>query len=323
MKKQAVITWLNIGLLSIGLMGLALSLLNVVAWKFPWELISHFRLQYWAASVLLVAISLGFRRSRRIPLGLSLLLLSINTSVLIPWYLPHAPKIQATTNLRILSANVNIRNDRYAPTIAMVQQQKPDVALFIEVNEQWVNQLNTALKAQMEYHYFDVPSGLAIWSRKPLQNVKSDRLGSDNLSLLATISLGESSVQLIGTHLMVPIRRNLFERRNQQLNGLKLAIQNRTQPTIIIGDFNLTPWSPYYSRLIRQTQLHNAQLGFGIHPTYPQPSTLNRFPGWVAPLLQIPIDHALVTPEIGVSNFYTVRHGNADHAAIVVDVIVP
>jgi endonuclease/exonuclease/phosphatase (EEP) superfamily protein YafD len=318
-----VMPQLKIGLLVIGLIDLTLSLCIFIAWRFPWELISHFRLQYWAASILLCAISLSFKRSPKPLFWLSLLLISVNTIALAPWYFPHTSQTKTAPNLRILSANVNIRNDRYAPAIAMVQQQKPDIALFIETTEEWIKQLDTGIQEQMPYHFFDASSGLALWSRYPLQNAKSDRLGSDNFSLLATVQVGERSIQLIGIHFVVPLRQNLFEQRNQQLNGLSQAIQKRSTPTIIIGDFNLTPWSPYYSRLIQQTHLHNAQLGFGIHPTYPQPSTLTRFPGWIAPLLQIPIDHALVTPEIRIHNFYTVVHGNADHAAIVGDFVVP
>jgi endonuclease/exonuclease/phosphatase (EEP) superfamily protein YafD len=330
--NQKIMLWSRTGLL-IGSIGLALSLISFVAWGFPWELISHFRLQYWTASLLLCGFSFGWRRSRqqKYILWLSLLLIGINTIALLPWYLPHAQQTTATSNLRILSANVNIRNDRYASAIAMVQQQHPDIALFIEVNDEWINQLNTGLKEQMPYHFGLAANGLAVWSRMPLQNIRGDSLGSDDYSLLATIPVGVRSpkgaaapaVQFIGTHLMVPFRRNLFERRNRQLNGLSQAIQNRSEPTIVMGDFNLTPWSPYYAQLIQQTRLHNAQLGFGIHPTYPQASTLTKFPSWIAPLLQMPIDHALVSSEIQVNNFYTVVNGNADHAAIVADFVVP
>jgi endonuclease/exonuclease/phosphatase (EEP) superfamily protein YafD len=313
------------------LMGMAgvltlLSLLSFVAWGYPWELISHFRLQYGAAAIGLFLLTLVLRRSLKArfwPMVCwALFLVALNASLLLPWYFPHGQQTQAAANLRILSANVNKRNQNYEPTIALVKAVQPDVVVWIEVNRQWMEQLNRGIGEEFPYRFFEESSGLAMWSRLPWSNMGADSLGSDDLSLVATIAVGNSNVNVIGTHLMVPFRRDLFERRNKQLNGLSEAIAKRTLPTIVMGDLNLTPWSPYYGKLIRETGLHNAQLGFGIFPTYPQPSPLTKFPSWMAPLLQMPIDHGLVTREIRVRNFYREPNGDADHTAIGVDLVV-
>jgi endonuclease/exonuclease/phosphatase (EEP) superfamily protein YafD len=38
---------------------------------------------------------------------------------------------------------------------------------------------------------------------------------------------------------------------------------------LIAGDFNLTPWSEYFSDALEQSGLHDAALGFGLARSWP------------------------------------------------------
>ncbi|MBD2020149.1 endonuclease/exonuclease/phosphatase family protein [Leptolyngbya sp. FACHB-36] len=321
----------SIGVL-LALSGLLLvSLGSYVAWGFPWELLSHFRVQYFVASVLLCLASLalwrvGWLRPKALLL-LAFVLVGLNAVEVVPWYLPHSQQISkvaikqaALTSVRILVANVNGNNDRYAPTIQMVRDEKPDVALFIEMNPDWVNELNAGLSDLLPYRLPGQSGGLLLMSRQPLSQVQVNP--PLDASLPTLLQIGGKPVQFIGTHPIVPVRRTLFHRRNQQLDKLSRYVKTLDAPTIVIGDFNLTPWSPYYRRFIQQTRLHNASLGFGVLPTYPSPSTLVKTPKWLIPLVRIPIDHCLVSKQVRVSTLRTISHGNADHAAVVAELVL-
>jgi endonuclease/exonuclease/phosphatase (EEP) superfamily protein YafD len=92
-------------------------------------------------------------------------------------------------------------------------------------------------------------------------------------------------------------------------------VQALPTPKILVGDLNTSLWSPYYAHLIRQTGLDNARRGFGLLPTWPA------YMPW--PFLMIPIDHCLVSPDIGVIKMRTGRNIGSDHLPIVVDMVVP
>ncbi|MCB0060965.1 MAG: endonuclease/exonuclease/phosphatase family protein [Caldilineaceae bacterium] len=86
-----------------------------------------------------------------------------------------------------------------------------------------------------------------------------------------------------------------------------LRIENG--PLIVAGDFNVTPWSPRFQRLLREARLKNSMRGFGMQNSWPS----------VLPLpLGIPIDHALHSPSLTTLDRKTVRVAGTDHAMLVV-----
>jgi endonuclease/exonuclease/phosphatase (EEP) superfamily protein YafD len=81
----------------------------------------------------------------------------------------------------------------------------------------------------------------------------------------------------------------------------------------VLGDLNATPWSYYFQRLVRESGLTDSSKGRGIHATWPA----GLFP------LRIPIDHCLLSPEIGVINKMTGNNVGSDHLPVVVDLQLP
>ncbi len=325
------------GFIGLSLVGLAgLGLLSYVAWDFPWELFSHFRVQYLGLALGLLGIVLGISRSRwALPksyLWAALLVVSLNAVDIIPWYGDHPQRIEpswqngryvnahSSPHLRLFSANVHVDNTDYDQTIAIAQAEEPDLALFIEVTPDWVEQLRAGLGDRLPYRYTIPSTGMLLMSRLPLTQTKT--LPTGDFSLLATFKLGGQPIQFIGIHPIVPLQSRMFEQRNAAFQTLAAYVQNLTTPVIVMGDFNLSPWSPYYRQFIQQTHLHNASLGFGIQPSFPRPSTVRSRPGWLLPLINIPIDHCMVSRPFRVTGFGTAAHGNADHAPIVVNLVL-
>jgi endonuclease/exonuclease/phosphatase (EEP) superfamily protein YafD len=98
--------------------------------------------------------------------------------------------------------------------------------------------------------------------------------------------------------------------------------QQQQKSLIFLGDLNLTPWSPYYSRLIRNTGLHNTRLGFGIEPSWIEPATHVHLPNWVTTLVKIPIDHIFVSQDLKVVDCQTIKTANSDHRMLWSDLLV-
>ncbi len=312
-------------LLALGL----LSVLSYIAWFWPLELLTHFRIQYLILSLILSSVLVILWRTHHLKskalVLAALLLVGLNGIEVIPWYFPHSQQLvgKADKPIRILSFNLNIQNERDNEVIKVVRDNHPDLALFIEVNRDGVENLKTGLKDALPYSFRSPAGGLALLSRFPIQNARGDNFnGRGGHNLLATIEVDKKPIQLIGTHPLVPVKPNTFHSRNRQLAALSDYIRGLDQPLILVGDFNLTPWSPYYRRFINKTKLHNTRLGFGILPSWPRPATHVNFASLLIPLMNIPIDHCFVSKHFSVARIYTGANANSDHASLVTDLVL-
>lgn len=314
-------------LVTLSLLGL-LSLLNYFAWSYPLELLTHFRVQYFFAALIITGILLILKQKRIIKnkaiIFIAVAIVSLNFAEILPWYLPNSQKLSSneTPQIKIESFNVNVENKEYSAAINVVRKDKPDVALFIEIQDTWYNNLKTGLKDIFPYSFRSPGGGLAVFSRIPLEDARGVNLDEAGHHLVTNLKVNGKTIHFIGTHPMVPVKPWTFHRRNRQLAALEKYINQQQKPVIVAGDFNLSPWSPYYRKFIKKTNLHNTRLGFGILPSWPRPATHVKIPNWFLPLLNIPIDHCFVSKDFGVVNTRISQNGNSDHAAIVVDLVL-
>ncbi|MEW6498280.1 MAG: endonuclease/exonuclease/phosphatase family protein [Cyanobacteriota bacterium] len=325
MLERVTLIVATAALLGLGL----LSVLCYIAWYWPLELLTHFRFQYLILSLIVSSVLVILWKTRYLKIKLlviaALLLVGLNGIEVIPWYLPHSQQAvsKAAKPIRILSLNINIQNNRDNEVINVVRENHPDVALFLEVDRDAVEKLKTGLKDSLPYSFRSPGGGLALLSRFPIRDARGDNFnGKGGHNLIATIEVDKQLIELIGTHPLVPVTRNNFHSRNRQLAALSDYIGGLNQPLILVGDFNLTPWSPYYRRLINKTKLHNTRLGFGILPSWPRPATHVHFASWMIPLMNIPIDHCLVSKHFSVARIDTGANANSDHASLITDLVL-
>lgn len=300
-----------------------ISLLSLVAWHPYLELTSHFKVQYLLASSLLLGllVPLGLLRQRNWLL-VTLFCLTLQLVEVVPWYFPPAGAIAPQPhNLRILLSNLYVQNKNPDKILALIAAEKPDIAVFQERDGHWLRSLEP-LKAQMPY-IFEAPEDIAVFSRIPLEN--PTLFGSEQHSISATITVNNHKALLVTTHPLPPLPR-LAKFRNAELKQVTDYVKNQKAPVVLIGDLNTTMWSPYYKRLKSKTGLKNARQGFGILPTWPAPTQFARTHPAIAalkPLLWIPIDHCLVSPEIQIRDIRVGANIDSDHLPLMVDLFVP
>ncbi|MCF4966559.1 endonuclease/exonuclease/phosphatase family protein [Nostoc sp. CMAA1605] len=307
-----------------------LSLFPYIAWSWPLELISHFRYQYFILSLLASIILFILWRIRylkhKILFLTAILLLGINLVEVLPWYLPHNQQITTHTAkpLRILSFNLNIQNQAQDKIVDLVTDSQADIALLLEIDQQAFTIIQPQLKPSFPYSFRSPGGGLALFSKFPIQDARADNFNKKaKHNLVANLAIDNKLITFIGTHPLVPVKPATFHSRNLQLAAIAEYIQNINQPLILAGDFNLTPWSPYYRRFVHKTKLHNTRLGFGILPSWPRPATHVNLPYWLIPLMNIPIDHCFVSKHFQVVRTYTGGNANSDHAALITELVLP
>ena len=88
-----------------------------------------------------------------------------------------------------------------------------------------------------------------------------------------------------------------------------MALKMAPAPVLLLGDMNLTPWSPAFADLLQQTGLRDGRLGFGLLPTWPA--------RWG--VLGIPIDHALISPAVTIHQMEIGRDVGSDHRPLVIE----
>lgn len=302
-----------------------LSLVRYVGWTRKLELLSHFQVQYLGIILLLLGLVLLTRPKYWI--CVSLLGLATTLIAVIPWYIPHTEAgSEFGKPLHVFLLNVHQRNKNYAEAISLVREENPDVAVLDEVNEGWIEQLNS-LKDILPYSVEQVnPSslGITIYSKLPLKNVSVDFFGTkDSPTILSNLNIDGQVISLIAAHPLPPFKPAFFQSRNKQLEEMGKYVKQMEYPALIVGDLNITMWSPYYKKFIRQTELRNARQGFGILPSWPANSSVSRVPGTIAPLVSIPIDHYLISPEIKVSKIKIGRNVGSDHLPVIADLVIP
>jgi endonuclease/exonuclease/phosphatase (EEP) superfamily protein YafD len=292
-------------------------------WPQLLELLSHFRLQYFLLN--LVLLLLLFLTRRKTAILIALFCVALLSTPILPWYNPLS-RSSAAGELRVLTANINTKNRSYEKVLTMVREENPDIAVFLEVDDVWVAQLQH-LKDILPYEFGQANPynlGIAVYSRLPLEDAAIDFFGtSENPSILTNLTVEGKAISLVATHPLPPVRRSFFHSRNLQLDQIGQYVQQLETPVVLLGDLNITMWSPYYKRFARNTGLQNARRGFGVLPTWPMPGTYGVLPDLLHRLLQIPIDHCLVSSEVKVAAIHTGRDVDSDHLPLIADLVIP
>ncbi len=272
------------------------TVLSFAARWHPWfELLTHFKWQYVLSSGLRMLLLLLLQQWRKS--FLAMLLLALHLGGLWPALMAQAPMpIAHAPRLTVLHANVHSQNTQYQYLLEEVAQQQPDILFLQEVTPAWAQALE-ALKPRYPYHRV-LPQednfGLAVFSRLPLRQVKiydhdsmllerskhpenggslltwlPNAQGFASLSMSLEVEFAGRWLSVLSVHPFPPVTPELAHMRNQQLQAAGEWAKAQTLPVFIVGDFNLSPWSPYYQDILRDTALLDAAQGHGVFITWP------------------------------------------------------
>jgi endonuclease/exonuclease/phosphatase (EEP) superfamily protein YafD len=157
---------------------------------------------------------------------------------------------------------------------------------------------------------------VAIYSKHPIEEYKSPK--SILSYLTAKIKVEEKVFYFLVLHMAAPVSQDFFTLRNRQINEAATVINNieknlqKDESLIVMGDFNLSPWSNYYKKFTSQTDLENVAEGQKINYTW----EYKAFPKALRPILQSQIDHIFTSKDLINSGFNTESQLGSDHQLI-------
>jgi endonuclease/exonuclease/phosphatase (EEP) superfamily protein YafD len=277
-------------------------------WWF-FDLFSHFRMQY-LAGLITVGLLLFFVKSRKAAYAAAGLAL-VNLVIIVPRFFGPGHATDGLLSHRLMLLNVNTRLGSPERVLASIQKHNPDILILEEISSAWTVHLDSLAD---DYPYSSVMPredsfGIALYSRLPIVDERIEYIGGAMVpSILATVEAGSTQLHVVATHPVPPAGAQYSGWRNEQLSLLPSYVSGKF-PAILAGDLNVTPWNHYFRKLLDDTGMMDGARGRGYRPTWPS----------YMPLLRIPLDHVLHSPDIVITNMFVGEDTGSDHYPVVAD----
>jgi endonuclease/exonuclease/phosphatase (EEP) superfamily protein YafD len=274
------------------------------------DITSHFRVQY---CVILTLFALLFLVGRKYwQTGIAGGGALINFFLIVPLSFGGAIVASEKVSVRVLKINLQITNTAYDKVKNLIQSTAPDVLILEEYDEVWRKNLDDALN---DYPFSAVSTwkngwGIGLFSRLPMEKAEARLIEASPMPFVTGEIIVEGKpVTLFGSHLQDPTTSVRANVRNIQLSGLAQVVKEIQNPVILLGDLNISPWSPHFKDFIEESGLDESRKKTGLRLTWPT----NFFP------LKTSIDHCLSSAGVLIHSVTLGPDIGSDHYPVVVD----
>lgn len=299
MKYQLryMISFVSTHMLLILASGVTISLFATIShWA---DLASHFTLHYAAGATILLPLFLWLKRGWQ---SFACLLLIVICGLKIHGTLkegdaPSSDRPYETVTL--MQFNMHVNNPDVPSVVRFIQSQ-PTLPQVVVLQEVMTAALPALAVLTNDYPYqFIFPEngafGAAIFSRLPfIHQERATFPGGMNHFSRLTMETPYKNIpfELMEAHAVPPMQREFYQQRNDELAHLaRLAASAKDTPLVLMGDFNITPYSPWFSTLEEDSGLRNGMRGSLPYGTWPR---------FLPMALRIPIDHLLISGKISL-----------------------
>ena len=221
--------------------------------------------------------------------------------------------------VKVFYANILYKNTDYKSLQDKIIQENPDIVIMVEFSDEHEDEMREFFKEKYPYINRNSRSTMLAWdavfSRIPIENITETHpveVWEWNYSYIKVLcDECDSWIDLYVIHTAAPVSIKTFDMRNNQIGKLLsdfIKNYKNWTPTMIIWDFNLSPWSHYYKQLTRHRNMLNA-LSFQS-PSY----TRSLFQQWI---FRSHIDQLFISPEIKISEIEIEDLSWSDHRSFV------
>jgi endonuclease/exonuclease/phosphatase (EEP) superfamily protein YafD len=294
---------------------IVLSLLAPIGW--PFELLSHFVVQYAFVLALLGVWLLLVKRSRWALF--TFIVCATQIYQLIPFWKPmmemSEPSRIKEEEVRVLQFNVNHNNDNVNDMTHWIvsHSEDIDIVVLLEVTDKWQMAIER-IKWSYPYHISKEARGdrqIIVLSRLLIDELEVQQFAQNIYGIVlrgATMN-GDAPFVLYSVHPAPPIFPSAAKKRNEVLfKAAEKIAQEKADYKILIGDFNMTPFSPYFKQLEKKSGLYDSNKGIGI---------LGTWPSFAPKGLGISIDNMLISEGIKVENKQLGPAMGSDHYPVI------
>lgn len=227
-----------------------------------------------------------------------------------------ASDLTSDNQVGILLANVKMSNREARPLLHLIESERPDIIIAMEVDDWWNIQLTTIEK---DYPYQqksinEVTYGMSLYSKMPLDSIQVNYLNNrkvPSFRSMVRLKNGKKFI-LYSVHPVPPTRfEDLPDNKGQEeiaMTKLGSFIKDRKFPVIVAGDFNDVSWGATDKLTETTALLSDVRVGRGFYNSYNADNILLRWP----------LDHVLVTEEFKLVDIERLSDISSDHYPIFV-----
>ena len=222
---------------------------------------------------------------------------------------------------KVLVSNLEFENFRNAEQVVdELREERADVLLLIEVNQQWMESLQ-GLRGQFRWHHDEVKEdglGICLWSNMPIADAETRFIiSSRRASIWATLRSDQGqNINFIGVHPTPPglLDETGDSRRDSRVRDAELVTvareiaERRRESWIVAGDFNDVAWSHTTRLFKRISGLKDPRIGRSFMGTFIAQ----------CPPCRCPIDHVFVSQGFEIAKLARKRISGSDHFAVIV-----
>lgn len=237
---------------------------------------------------------------------------------------------QLSHPITILYSNIYKDNHNYEDIISHIEQEKADILLFVEFETHHRQQLTPLLRTHYPYILKGGNSSL-VASKYPLEQLETWLEEERWNYQYFRMQTDQDSYLFYLIHTSSPTKPSYFLNRNAQLMRIANDFQqqhwylNQTsapkqEKIIMLGDFNVSPWSKFYKAFEQKLdgKLINSTRAFPMFMSWDLAKLLDIADIATLPsLLKSHIDHSFVSPWLKVSQLRPVQFSGSDHTGLV------
>lgn len=280
------------------------------------DLICHFRLQYFLILSLLFLLFMPFNKkikAGRIYITLMTLAIVMNFFELVPFFkFSKHNNTPASNKLSILLSDANMEKNDFTKLGRLINNREPDIVILQGIKQDQAFKLKY-LGAAYPYNYnkprFD-KFGLAILSKVKMHNIKLVTVGLYDIPVITfDATIHGKNISILTMQGSPSTHQKYYENRNEMLDTAAVWANSKSNPIIIAGNLNTTMYSENYKKLIKDSKLKSIADITGLYASW---TTKIPF------LLWIPIDMFLFKGDIKPVDFKTLKNVGSDHYPIMI-----
>lgn len=285
----------------------------------------HFKIQYIIIAALLIAISLGNAAWGMAFVNLLLLTICVTELRFTDHRKIHKNKKSKPT-LKVIQFNKFFDNKNLEDIHNAIIDSDADIVVLQEADNDFAKKAKR-IKTKYSHMFIDSndhPYGLMILSKYPFIEkkkfpIKNTYEKSDGYRVVIQPDGFKQSVAIFSVHATNAFPKISWQQRNDLLDKAgDEVVHYQSNHKLFLGDWNITPYSPFFKNLCKKTNLDIAYNFLIPAPTW---HNINILPHFLAMLIQIPIDHILFSKNLIAVHKKIGKALGSDHHMLEMDFI--
>jgi endonuclease/exonuclease/phosphatase (EEP) superfamily protein YafD len=276
--------------------------------RFHWvfNLFDQFWFVYWIVSVIMIGCFFKTRQTLKMLSAMAVFVISLTVLV----SSNKNPDINRfNSHFKMYYHNVHSSNRSSKELLSAIKKTDAEIISLVEMTPSLDEEIRNGLSDHSNIYSLprDDQFGVSIYSKYPFDVLNV--YGHEGIPLYVKFYLKDFKTTIYLVHLIPPMWREAWNIQKETLFSMIDDIhKNKNEPYLVVGDFNMTPWSTLYQIFLEQ-----------LNPLYSTSESYSEgtWPAFMPQILSLPIDHVF-------SNRKFIKSiegaSGSDHRALVLEV---